>query len=176
MIVFHALIQPSMAKEIVQLGHPALREMCEEIKDADILSDSTKSLISDMKESLSTQDDGIGLSAPQIGVTKRVFIVSHKLFESDPTAKDMIFINPEILWSSPKTDSQEEGCLSIRGIYGDVERPLSIKLQAWNEEGELREYEASGFLARVMQHELDHLNGVLFIDKATDIKEIPYEG
>jgi peptide deformylase len=165
-----------MTKEIVQLGHPALREMCAEIPMEEIKSEATASLVSDMRESLETQDDGIGLSAPQIGVTKRMFIVSHKLFESDPTAKDLIFINPVITWSSDATDVQEEGCLSIRGTYGNVERPMSIKMEAFNEKGDKLEYEASGLLARVIQHELDHLNGVLFIDKATDIKEVPYEG
>ncbi|NCS99953.1 peptide deformylase [Candidatus Parcubacteria bacterium] len=165
-----------MSKEIVQLGHPALREVSKEIQDDQISSTETMALISNMKESLNTQNDGIGLSAPQIGVTKRVFIVSHKLFENDPTSKDMVFINPVVTWNSKETESAEEGCLSIRGVYGNVERPLSVKIEAFNEDGVYSEYEASGILARIFQHEIDHLDGILFIDKATDIKEIPYEG
>jgi peptide deformylase len=165
-----------MKREIVQLGHPALRERSEEIKPEEISGEAMQQLIADMKESLDTQDDGIGLSAPQIAETKRLFIVSRKLFESNPTAEDMIFINPVITWSSEVKDTQEEGCLSIRGVFGNVERPMSVKMEAYNEKGEKLEYEASGILARVFQHELDHLNGVLFIDTATDIKEVPYEG
>ncbi len=119
-----------MKREIVQLGHPALRERAEEINPADIAGDETQALIADMKESLDAQDDGIGLSAPQIAETKRLFIVSRKLFESNPTAEDMIFINPVITWSSDAKDIQEEGCLSIRGVFGNVERPMSVKMEA----------------------------------------------
>ncbi len=164
-----------MVKEIVQLGHPALREVSKEIPEDKLMSDKTQSLVSDMKESLDSQEDGIGLSAPQVGVTERIFIVSHRLFENDPAAKDLVFINPVVTWASDAKDTQEEGCLSIRGVYGDVERPMSVKIEAYNEGGKHLEYEASGILARVFQHEIDHLNGILFIDKATNIKEIPYE-
>jgi peptide deformylase len=165
-----------MSKEIVQIPYPTLREVSVEVPVENIQSDETQSLISDMREALETQDDGIGLSAPQVGVTKRVFIVSHRLFESDPTSKDMIFVNPAVTWESKEKDTAEEGCLSIRGVYGNVERPSSVKIQAYNEEGTNLEYEASGILARVFQHEIDHLDGILFIDKATDIKNVPYEG
>jgi peptide deformylase len=165
-----------MSKEIIQIPHPALREVSTEIPADEILSENIQSLISDMREALESQDDGIGLSAPQVAVTKRIFIVSHRLFESDPSAKDMIFINPVVTWSSKETDIAEEGCLSIRGKYGDVERPSSVKIEAYSEEGIKLEYEASGMLARIFQHEIDHLNGVLFIDKAINIKDIPHEG
>lgn len=164
-----------MPKEIIQLGHPALREVAKEIAIDQIGSDSVQSLISDMKESLETQSDGIGLSAPQIADTRRMFIVSHKMFENQPDAHDMIFINPVVTHYSKATDVSEEGCLSIRGIYGNVERPSKVTIIAYNEKGEKHEYQASGMLGRIFQHEIDHLDGILFIDKATDIKELPYE-
>jgi len=164
-----------MSKEIIQLGHPALREVCEPIDIASMKSPDIQGLISDMKEALASQSDGIGLSAPQIAVTKRMFIMSSKLFEDEPGAEDIICINPEILSTSKKTYTEEEGCLSIRGIYGDVERPESVEMTAYNEHGDILKYKAHGLLARVIQHEIDHLDGILFIDKATDIKEIPYE-
>lgn len=165
-----------MSKEIVQIPHPALREVSKEVPVDEIASDTTVALIADLREALESQDDGIGISAPQIAETKRVFVVSHRIFDGAPGAQDMIFINPVITWQSKKTDTAEEGCLSIRGVYGQVERPSSVKVESYNEVGDKLEYEAHGLLARVMQHEIDHLDGVLFIDKATDIKEIPYEG
>lgn len=102
--------------------------------------------------------NGIGLAGPQIGREERLFTV--KLPDSDP----VVFINPEIVATSPGLSSYEEGCLSIPGQYADVERPAAIQVQAWNTRGRPFTMEVSGLLATVIQHELDHLNGVLFID------------
>jgi peptide deformylase len=102
---------------------------------------------------------GIGLAGPQVGLRDRIFVVN---LEGD---KPRVFINPEIVGTSPELAAYEEGCLSIPGVYADLERPAEIKVQAWNERGRPFVLETQGLLARVIQHELDHLNGVLFTDR-----------
>lgn len=101
---------------------------------------------------------GIGLAAPQVGLLSRIFVV--QVGDDDP----LVFINPEITATSFERSSYEEGCLSIPGQYSDVERPARIQVQAWNTRGRPFSMEAGGVLATVIQHEIDHLNGVLFID------------
>ena len=164
---------------IISLGDPALRKVSDEIKVKDIPSKETKKLIKDLSDALHNEHDGIGISAPQIAVNKRLFVVCHRLFtgteKEKVEAKDLVFINPKIIKSSKKTVVMEEGCLSIRGVYGDVKRPSNITLEAYNEAGEKITRGAGGLLARVIQHEIDHLNGILFIDKAIVIREIPIE-
>jgi peptide deformylase len=102
---------------------------------------------------------GIGLAAPQVGISQRFFIVQ---IEGD---KQRVFINPEIIGTSSELENYEEGCLSIPGAYAKLERPAAVKVQAWNERGRPFTLEADGLLARVIQHELDHLQGVLFTDR-----------
>jgi len=102
---------------------------------------------------------GVGLAAPQVGLGHRLFVMQ---IDGD---KQRVFINPEIVETSVELDSFEEGCLSIPGVYADLERPAEIRVQAWNERGRRFVLGADGFLARVIQHELDHLNGVLFTDR-----------
>lgn len=109
--------------------------------------------------------NGIGLAGPQVGHLERIFTL--KIGEDDP----MVFINPEITATSADLSSYEEGCLSIPGQYADVERPAELQIQAWNTRGRPFTIEASGLLATVIQHELDHLNGVLFIDHLSDRKK-----
>ncbi len=105
------------------------------------------------------QGDGIGLAAPQVGVLKRVFI-------SNVTGDEpRVFINPEILRTSIEQSTYEEGCLSIPEIYADILRPSAVTIQAWNERGKPFRLDAEGLLARVILHENDHLNGILFIDR-----------
>jgi len=102
---------------------------------------------------------GVGLAAPQVGLGQRLFVMQ---IDGD---KQRVFINPEIVETSVDLDTFEEGCLSIPGVYADLERPAEIRVQAWNERGRRFVIGADGFLARVIQHELDHLNGVLFTDR-----------
>lgn len=104
------------------------------------------------------ENRGIGLAAPQIGDNRRIFVCS--VDGSDP----MAFINPEIIETSLETSVYEEGCLSLPGIYADVERPERVVVQAFNKKGRPFKVEAEGLLATCIQHELDHLNGVLFVD------------
>jgi len=109
-------------------------------------------------------EDGIGLAGPQIGLMERIF-VTH-IADDIPR----VFINPSILETSQEMVKFEEGCLSIPGMYSNVVRPAAVKVQAWNEKGRPFTIEASGLLARVIQHEYDHLEGTLFIDRIPEQK------
>lgn len=169
--------------KIIQIGDDRLRTVCEPISILEIDSPETKQLLKDMSEALRSQDDGVAISAPQIGVTKRVFAVSTKIFDEDylagepekKTYEHLYFINPKITKFSVKKEELEEGCLSIRGVYGLVKRPKNVTMESVNERGEKVVRGAGGLLARIFQHEIDHLDGILFIDKASAIKEIPEE-
>ncbi|MDG2473707.1 MAG: peptide deformylase [Paracoccaceae bacterium] len=105
---------------------------------------------------------GIGLAAPQVGVLKRMFVMDCS--EKNKASEPYICINPEIKWVSERKSVYEEGCLSIPDFYGDIERPSEIRLSCLNEDGESVEYYFDGLEATCVQHEIDHLNGILFID------------
>lgn len=173
--------------QIVQIGHPALHTIADAIPADDISSPKIKKLIADMKNAMDSQPDGIGLAAPQIGVTKRIFIVSGKvLLPPDerllategkkiktPVPPDMVFINPVITKESKEKKWLDgEGCLSVRWLYGKVKRATKVTLRAYNEDGKIFERGASGLMAHIFQHEVDHLDGILFIDKAKDVQEL----
>ena len=111
---------------------------------------------------------GVGLAGPQVGILKRIF-VTHA--EGDEIR---VFINPSIIWTSQEQANMEEGCLSIPGFYAVVKRPGKIKIQAWNEKGRAFTLEVSGMLSRVIQHEYDHLEGILFIDRLEETKREKY--
>lgn len=130
------------------------------VKDLD---EQTRVLAEQMVEALQYHD-GIGLAAPQVSVLQRIFVV----YLRDDTPR--VFINPEILGTSLEENVIEEGCLSIPGVYADVRRPAGITVQAFNEKGKPFTLDAEGMLARVIQHEYDHLNGVLFTDHLTEGK------
>jgi peptide deformylase len=140
--------------DIVTYGEEILIKKAEPIKTID---DSIRKLAADMLETLSGK--GVGLAGPQVGAPLRIFVTD---IEDD---KKRVFINPEIVLTSQDQVSLEEGCLSLPKLYIDVIRPESIKIQAWNERGRPFTVEATGFLARVIQHEYDHLDGILFIDR-----------
>ena len=105
---------------------------------------------------------GVGLAAPQLGVSQRLLV-----YRVGPDAPVIALVNPEIDWSSDESETLEEGCLSIPGVQVDVERPVHVRVRARDEEGDDRLVEASGLEARVIQHEVDHLDGVLILDRAT---------
>ncbi|MBQ0071453.1 MAG: peptide deformylase, partial [Spirochaetales bacterium] len=144
--------------EIVKLGDDVLRQVCEPVKEFD---SAFKMLTDAMLETLEVAE-GVGLAAPQIGVAQRFFVIDIQ------DGKQYVFANPEILETSMETGSYEEGCLSIPGVYHDVVRPLKVKVQARDARGKLFTIDADGFLARVIQHEYDHLNGKLYIDHLTE--------
>ncbi len=168
---------------IIQIGDERLRKVSEPLSQEELKTPETKKMLQDLSEALRSQDDGVAISAPQIGVNKRIFAVSTKIFDEDYLAGEpekkfyehLYFINPVITKASTKTEEMEEGCLSIRGVYGLVKRPKNVTVEALSEHGEKITRGAGGLLARIFQHEIDHLDGILFIDKASVIKEVKEE-
>ncbi len=142
-----------------------------------------------MKQALDSQDDGVAIAAPQIGVPLRIFVVAGAVIDAlkndekeegvltrkkkKTVSKDMIFINPTITKLSKTSEWMEEGCLSVRYLYGKVRRSTKATVKAYDEHGKKFERGGSGIMAQIFQHETDHLDGVLFIDKAVDIEDIP---
>ena len=131
------------------------------------VDDGVRRLMDGMLEAMH-EARGIGLAAPQVGVLKRVIVADVSRPDEDPRAYRMA--NPEILWRSEDEVSGEEGCLSVPEQYGDVTRPARIKVRYLDYQNEIREMEADGLLARCIQHEADHLEGVLFVDYLSLLK------
>ncbi|MCR4334144.1 MAG: peptide deformylase [Patescibacteria group bacterium] len=163
--------------EIVQQNNPILRKIAKAVPINDISSIKIQNIIKNMKEALASQKDGVAIAAPQIGVSLRIFVVSGLILKQadekyKDIEKDLIFINPEISKLSRKKETVEEGCLSVRWLYGKISRSIKATIKAYDENGNLFERGASGILAQIFQHETDHLNGILFTDNAKDIEEI----
>ena len=152
--------------KIYMLGQETLRTPANRIVKVD---DSIRKLAKDMLITMYSAK-GIGLAAPQVGVHKRILVID--LNFEDAESPPNVFINPEIISSSASVDTYEEGCLSIPGVYLNVVRPSSIKLSYRDEMGRPKKMNAEGLMARCIQHEIDHLNGVLFVDKVTDQDEL----
>jgi len=136
--------------------------------DVDAVTDEIRTLVDDMAESMYAAD-GIGLAAIQIGVAKRVLVID--LDQKDGKKNPVAYINPRITWASDETAVFEEGCLSVPEIWDDVERPARIKAEYLDRNGKKQTLEADGLLATCLQHEMDHLNGVLFIDHLSRLKK-----
>ncbi|HEX9168347.1 MAG TPA: peptide deformylase [Roseiarcus sp.] len=151
-------------RPIIILPDPKLRLVSTKIERVD---DPVRRLIDDMIETMH-EAPGVGLAAIQVAEPIRLLVVdvAKKDEEPDPQA----FINPEIVWSSEERATYEEGCLSIPEYYAEVERPASVRARALDREGKLREILAEGLFATVLQHEIDHLDGVLFIDHISKLK------
>lgn len=174
-------------KKILQTKEKILHQTAHEVPILDIKKVKIKKVLKEMSEALKSQSDGVAIAAPQIGYPLRIFVVSGKVLEmeliqrnlpsSDNTEKkssvfkDLIFINPKISKLSRKKDWMSEGCLSVRPFYGKTFRSLKATITAYDENGKKLVRGASGLLAQIFQHEIDHLNGILFIDHAKDIKE-----
>lgn len=160
--------------EIVQNGHKALRKKADEISEKEFASSKLLKILDNMREALESQDDGVALAAPQIGITKRIFVVSPKILRDKDIAKDLplVYINPVITKISKDKKKMDEGCLSVRPLYGIVKRSSRATVSARDENGKEFKVSASGLLAQIFQHEIDHLDGILFIDKATDLTEL----
>jgi peptide deformylase len=151
-------------REIIKLPDPRLRLVSKPVKDID---DELRGLVADMFETMYSAP-GIGLAAIQVGIPQRV--VTLDLAKKEEARKPEVVINPEILWTSEERNTYEEGCLSIPELYEEVERPAQVKVRYTDLEGQLHEVEANGLLATCLQHEIDHLNGVLFIDHLSRLK------
>ncbi len=141
-----------------------LRQVSKPVKQVDT---ATRSIFDDMLETMYAAP-GIGLAAIQIGVAQRLVVLD--LSKTGETPKPMFLANPSIVWSSPEESDYEEGCLSIPDFYEMVQRPKEVKVQFQDRNGEAHEIHAAGLLATCLQHEIDHLNGVLFIDHISRLK------
>ncbi len=144
------------------LGSPILRQRAEPVAAVD---DAVRELVDDLFETMYAAR-GVGLAANQVGVARRVAVVDVGKEVPEP----LILINPEIKAVSDDTEITEEGCLSIPEIFGDVERPLRVVVRALDKDGTPFELESTGYQARAIQHEIDHLDGVLFLDHLSAVK------
>lgn len=142
---------------ITKLGEEILRKVAEPIK-AEEINDDFRAFIEEMFEAMKDAD-GVGLAGPQAGISKRVFVAI-----ADDNVK-RVFINPQIIYTSAELCDYEEGCLSIPQVYESIQRPKKVTVQALDENGRPFTLEADGLLARIIQHENDHLDGKLFIDR-----------
>ncbi len=172
--------------KILDRNAEVLRKTAKPVVLKDISSKKIQTVISKMKKILATQEDGVAIAAPQIGESLRIFVVSglvtsmyrgedKKLHTKKGAVKetDIIFINPKIIKKSKTKKMMEEGCLSVRWLYGLVERSEKATVEAYNEMGKKFTTGASGLMAQIFQHETDHLDGILFIDKAVDVHDMP---
>jgi peptide deformylase len=162
---------------ILQKDNRLLRAQSLEVPVAEITSPKIQKLLTKMKSVLASCDDGAALAAPQIGVSLRIFVVSKRIFTDEdnqtlPQAKDLVFINPVLVKVSKRQKKLEEGCLSVRGVFGEIIRADKAQVEAYNELGQKISYRGSGLLAQIFQHEIDHLNGILFIDKAKNLAKV----
>ncbi len=164
---------------------PVLREIALPVAEKDFGTKKIEEIIQKMQKALHGEEDGVAIAAPQIGESLRIFVVAgsavllakRKNGEADDkkVSEDLVFINPEIIKTSKKKKKMEEGCLSLRWLYGHVLRHEKVTLKAYTESGKAVNIGASGLLAQIFQHEVDHLNGVLFTDKAENVRDVPPE-
>ncbi|MBL7664787.1 MAG: peptide deformylase [Bacteriovoracaceae bacterium] len=164
-------------RPICRMGNPILRQTAAQLSPEEILSKEMKILIQDMKESMDHYG-GIGIAAPQIGVSKQVCIIQleedNERYKIESQFPFSVFINPVIKVLDKKTQGFWEGCLSVPGMRGYVERPKKIQVDYLNEKGEEKSLVAEDFLAIVIQHELDHLFGKLYIDRIEDVSKLSF--
>ena len=186
-------------RKILQKENKILRQISKEVFVRDIKTAKIKKVLREMSEALKSQNDGVAIAAPQVGYSLRIFVVSGRVFSGDltkakkdniekkqrvnndmsdmpeteknpPSIKDSIFINPKISKLSQKKEWLPEGCLSVRPLYGKTFRSMKATITAYDESGKKFTRGASGLLAQIFQHETDHLNGILFIDHAKEIR------
>jgi len=176
--------------KIVQKENPILREKAKEVPVEEIGSKKVQKIITNMKKALATEPDGVAIAAPQIEESLRVFVMSKRVFKMMPRRpanktgigvptktsgehfKDLVFINPRITKMSREKEESEEGCLSVRYLYGKVMRAKKATIEAYDERGKKFISGGSGIIAQIFQHECDHLDGILFTDKAKNLREI----
>ncbi len=154
-------------RQIVYLPDPVLRRKALPVTRFDA---SLQTLVDDMIETM-RQAPGVGLAAPQVGISDRLIVVEYPVDDSkeDAPKKLFVMVNPEIKDISKETEVGVEGCLSVPGFQGEVERAYAVTVKGLNRHGQPMKVKAKGWLARIFQHEIDHLNGVVFTDKATRI-------
>ena len=166
---------------VVQDGDLVLRQKARPVARKDIASPKIAKLIARMKKVLAGEDFGVALAAPQVGEPLRMFVIAGKAFltpedpaqksEQVPPQPDRVFINPEITRLSRAKKEMSEGCLSVRGKYGSVLRHEKATIKALDEHGKVVTYHGAGLIAHIFQHECDHLDGILYTDKAAKLEE-----
>lgn len=164
-------------REIVQKENGILRKIAKDVPIADITKAKIQNELADMREALNSQSDGVALAAPQIAISRRMFVVNPHVFTLVKVEgpQETTFINPKIVFMSKDRKGMEEGCLSVRPLYGKVKRASRVTVEAYNDRGEKFIMEGTGLLAQIFQHEIDHLDGILFIDKAKNVRELNTE-
>lgn len=159
--------------KVARMGHPVLRKVAEPIPREEIRGPEIQALISDMFETMH-EYGGVGLAAPQVHVSRRLALVGGETDdEGDQVVR--VVIDPEIAPVTDKLFGMYEGCLSIPGMRGWVERPAAIRAKYFDDEGEVVEEELEGYAAVVMQHECDHLDGTLYVDRMKDLRKLAFE-
>lgn len=151
-------------RDIAYFGDPVLRAPAEEVTE---FGAELRSLVRDMFETM-YHAEGVGLAAPQVSVPKRVLVVDLRREGQDDTR--LALVNPRVAWRSAETAKEPEGCLSIPGLEEIVERSVGVRVEARDPEGNEVSVDAEGLFARALQHEVDHLDGVLFIDRVSALK------
>ncbi len=164
---------------IVQNGEPVLREVAPALPEELFNTPELAAILEDMRVALDAEPDGVALAAPQIGISYRIFIVRYDRLiplgpegTPEPPPDVGVYINPEFIRTSQRRLEVDEGCLSVRKVYGKTRRYERATVRARREDGSSFERGGGGILAQIFQHETDHLNGILFIDHATDLMEV----
>jgi len=151
-------------REVIRLPHPTLRRKAHKVVD---FNKDLQQLIEDMIETM-RDEPGVGLAAPQVNISQRLIVVEYPEDDSIPDAKAKVFVlaNPDLSQVSDEKEKEIEGCLSVPNLFGEVERSQSVTVCGKNRRGQDVVIQASGWLARIFQHEIDHLDGILFVDRA----------
>ncbi len=170
-----------MPQKIITIGNPVLRKKSHPVERKDFGSKELLKIVKNLSDALRITSDGIGIAAPQIGLPRRIFIASEEALAIDQEAPQedqkkkweyYVYVNPEVIKKSAKKLKATEGCLSVPGKYGMVVRAEKIRVRAFDEHGKKFERGASGLFARLLQHEIDHLNGIVYIDRAEKIFDV----
>jgi peptide deformylase len=161
-------------RDVLRMGHPVLREKAKPVED--LASAELKQLVADMKETMAFKN-GAGLAAPQIGVSQRVVIFGVEANPRYPDAEPVPFtelVNPKLLMLTREVEEDWEGCLSVPGMRGVVPRYTKLRYTGFDENGDPIDRVAEGFHARVVQHEVDHLDGILYPQRMTDLSRLGF--
>ena len=150
--------------KLYEYPHPILKKKAEKVEKVD---NDLRKLLDDMLETMYASN-GCGLAAPQIGISKRIVVID--IAHEDEEPQPLYLVNPEIVWQSEEKEISEEGCLSVPGQRAEVERPAAVRIKYLDYKGDEQELLAEDFLAVAAQHEIDHLDGVLYIDKLSRLK------
>ncbi|MEM9337067.1 MAG: peptide deformylase [Patescibacteria group bacterium] len=159
--------------KLVAQNHPALHTIAEEVTQEEFTDGTVQKILKSMRDALKEYNVGgfvaVAIAAPQVGISKRIFLIEDQGEDRDEPLPSIVAINPKIVKTSKKTHLVGEGCLSVPDQYGEVRRATNVTIQATDEQGNTYERGAGGLLAQIFQHEYDHLDGILFIDKAENV-------